>query len=723
MLCLLALPWGSAYARPKIGLVLGGGGAAGISHVGVLKVLEENHIPIDYIAGNSMGAIIGSLYASGLSADEIEKVAKQLDWPTLFQDDPGYALKSYDQKKQAADFFNTLTFGVSKEGVKFPGGLIGGQRLMFELRRLLAPTQKYNNFDQLPIPFRAVATDIRTGETVVLKDGNLATAVRASMSIPGIFTPVTINNRLLVDGLVSNNVPVDVARDMGADILIVSRIPAGKPRPLNSALDISLQTMDLLMSKTSQAQIDSLTKSDILIEPPIGDIGSLDFSRVNETIPIGIKGARAKLPALQALAAQLGTLNQPLARAPKAVMNSNMLITSVVIDNRSSLNNDLVRKKLNINVGDVINEKRLQAGLDRIYSLGYFGLVDYDLTPNPQGGYNLKVTANEAAEGNKRVSIGFSLADDFNGDSRYQAGAKYVRQGLTDKGTELRAEGIIGERLLASAELYHPLIADEKNVFVAPKVWYQERDATIDNEAQQIAELRAHERGVSVDIGRTMSNTAEVRAGMFYQKIRPQVKTGAFDLQDKSNIVEAGVKLQYQSDTLDSINFPTKGGRFSASVSHGLTALGSHKDYSRLELEGEQVWTRGKHHVIASGRAVGNTNNDAGLLYANNNTTQIGRLAFGNSDQWLGNYAVDGAVTYMRQISEIPKIAKVHVGVSAGLGQKWRQVDDVDVDIGNLRSAGTVFLGGETAIGPAFVGVRKMEDDNSELYFNFGRDF
>lgn len=720
LLCLLLSPWESVQARPKIGLVLGGGGAAGISHVGVLKVLEANHIPIDYIAGNSMGAIIGSLYASGMSADEIEHIALTLDWPKLFQDDPGYNLKSYQQKQQSADFFNTLSFGVSKQGVKWPGGLIDGQRLMFELRRLLAPVQKYNNFDDLPIPFRAVATDIRTGETVVLKQGNLATAVRASMSIPGVFAPVTIDGRLLVDGLVSNNVPVDVARDMGADILIVSRIPQGTARELNSALDISLQTMDILMSKTSADQLKTLTNKDILIEPPIGDIGSLDFNRVAETIPIGEKGAHAKLAALQQLAKQLGTTKQALAREPKPNIMDKMRIASVSINNNSVLDTSILRQKLAIQEGDIVDAKQLQEALDRVYSLGYFSLVDYDLIALENGSYELKVIANKSSQGDQRINIGFSLGDDFNGDTSYQAGAKYVRKGLTDKGTELRIEGAIGNNILAQTELVHPLRKEKKDTFIAPQLWYRERDAAVFADTRQIADIRAREAGIGVDVGRAVGNWAEARVGLFSRKIKPKVKTGTYELAD-TDIHEAGVKFQYNADSLDSINFPTSGGRFSASLSRGFKQLGSDKNFSRLEVNGERVWTKDKHHFIASGSMVANTNNENGLLYNNSGVLQSGRLAFNNSNEWQGNYALETSGTYMRQIAEIPNLAKVHVGAAIGLGQEWQKADEVNAS--DLRTSSTIFLGGETAIGPAFVGVRKTAGFDKQLYFNFGRDF
>jgi NTE family protein len=717
---LLLLPLGVAHARPKIGLVLGGGGAAGVAHIGVLKVLEENHIPVDMIAGNSMGAVIGSLYASGMSVADIEKVARDLDWIKLFSDDPSHQIKSFQQKQQSSDFFSAFSVGLSKDGVKLPSGLVDGQRLMFELRRLLAPVEHISDFDRLPIPFRAVATDIRTGDTVVLKQGNLATAVRASMSIPGLFAPVTINNRLLVDGLVSNNLPVDIARQMGADILIVSSIPPDNNKKLESALDISVQAMDLLMRKTSAAQLASLTPQDILIQPPIGDIGSLDFNRVAETIPLGVKGARAQLAGLQRLAAisQDGGTTPRLAKS-RVPVDEAMTVASIQIENDSSLSEAVLRQKLGIQPGDKLDDKYLQAGLDRLYSLGYFSLVDYRLTQRQDGDYDLKVMAHKSAEGDKRISTGFALGDDFNGDTRYQAGVKYVRQGLTHKGTELRAEGIIGERILASVELYHPL-QDGKETFVAPRAWYQERDATLVSNGRQVAELRAREIGGQVDVGRAVGNAAEVRAGVFYQKVKPEVKTGTVALADDS-LTEAGIKLKYQADTLDSVNFPTKGGRFTAEYTHGVTKVGSDTNFSRIELEGEQVWSRDKNRFIASGRTAANSNNEEGVLYSNSNALQAGRLAFSDNNQLIGNYTLDGSVTYMRQIAEIPHIAKVHVGASVGASQAWQQSEAVD--LGSLRATGGVFLGGETPVGPAFVGVRKTQGFDHEAYFNFGRDF
>ncbi len=286
-----------ANARPKVGLVLGGGGAAGVAHVGVLKVLEENNIPIDMIAGNSMGAIIGGLYASGMSADELEKTVNTLEWLDLFEDSQPRKDQRFHQKEVNSGFFNSFELGLRNGELKSPSGLVTGQKLMFELRSLFTPVNHIQNFDQLPIPFRAVATDIETGKPIVLKKGNLAQSVRASMAIPGMFSPVRIDGRLLVDGFVSNNVPVDIGRQMGADILIVVNIPTflEKQAELDSAVSVGLQAMRLMMLKTTQPQLEKMQPQDILIEPGIKDIGNLDFDRVSETIPLGERAAREQL--------------------------------------------------------------------------------------------------------------------------------------------------------------------------------------------------------------------------------------------------------------------------------------------------------------------------------------------------------------------------------------------------------------------------------------------
>jgi NTE family protein len=267
--------------RPRIGLVLGGGGARGSAHVGVLKVLEELRIPIDYIAGNSMGAIVGGLYASGLTPDEIGHELKTIDWDDTFNDDPPRPDRSFRRKRDDDLYVVKPKLGYSDGEVKFPLAVIQGQKFDLQLSRLTLHVANVHDFNKMPIPFHAVAADIETGKEVVLQSGNLARSIRASMAVPGAFDPVEIEGRLLVDGLVVNNVPLNVARGMGADILIVVDVGSGllKRNEIKGVVDVVGQLTNILSDRNVEQQLSTLKPTDILIRPNLGKLGSGDFNK------------------------------------------------------------------------------------------------------------------------------------------------------------------------------------------------------------------------------------------------------------------------------------------------------------------------------------------------------------------------------------------------------------------------------------------------------------
>ena len=297
--CFVALFWivtasvtaEEAQKRPKIGLALAGGGAKGLAHVGVLRVLEELNVPVDYIGGTSMGSIIGGLYASGLSADELEEILLEIDWQDVLEDETPRKDLAFRRKEEQRRYLIGLELGIKKSGIVFPTGLKTGQKLYFMLQTLTLPVTDVEDFDRLPTPFRAVATDIHTSEAVVVDHGNLATAMRASMAIPTVFTPVVIDDRLLVDGGLSNNLPVDVVRAMGADIVIA--VDLGAPlsdRQVESLIQVYSQTMRLLTRLNMEPQ---LAAADLVIVPPgVSKFGTLQFKASEKILLTGIEGAR-----------------------------------------------------------------------------------------------------------------------------------------------------------------------------------------------------------------------------------------------------------------------------------------------------------------------------------------------------------------------------------------------------------------------------------------------
>ena len=291
----------AAAARPRIGLVLGGGGARGAAHVGVLKVLQELRIPIDYVAGTSMGSVVGGLYASGMNAEEIEREIRAMDWDDLFLDDPAREDRTFRRKRDDDLYAFKAKIGVSEGKIKIPLAYIRGQKFDLMLNRLTLPVVGIDDFDRLPVPFRAVATDLETGKEVVLGKGNLARSIRASLAVPAAFDPVEIDGRLLVDGGLANNVPVSVARSMGADVFIVVDVGSGlfKRDEIHNALDVTAQLANFLFTLNAEQQLATLGPSDVLILPPLGDLSGGDFEHAADAIPIGESAAREASDALR----------------------------------------------------------------------------------------------------------------------------------------------------------------------------------------------------------------------------------------------------------------------------------------------------------------------------------------------------------------------------------------------------------------------------------------
>ncbi|HPE59097.1 MAG TPA: patatin-like phospholipase family protein [Thiolinea sp.] len=721
LLCLVLPSVVPGAERPRVGLVLGGGGAAGVAHVGVLKVLEQNNIPVDVIAGTSMGAIVGSLYASGLSADELEKVVYQLDWIKLFRDGQPRSELSFHQKQESSGFFQTFELGIGPDGLRLPGGLVAGQKLMFELRRLLAPVGHINDFDRLPIPFRAVATDIETGEQVVLDHGNLPQAVRASMAIPGVFSPVRIDNRLLVDGFVSNNVPVNVARAMGADILIVVNIPTflEKQSQLHSALDISYQAMQLMMLKTSQPQIDSMRPQDILIEPAVKNIGNLDFNKVRETIPLGEQAARARLGQLQQLARQTpqgrkGTEKYTQVQGKRIL--SGVRISRVDIHNDSGLDDWILRDKLGIRVGDLLNPEQLQRGLDRIYSLGYFELVDHRIDKEP-GGHVLVVNAVKSSTSRQGLRLGWSLTDDLQGDAAYQLGARYVRKGINGRGGEWSVGAILGDTQRLESALYQPI--PEWDAFIDPKIWHERRDYYAYVGSSRLAEVRGRETGGEIDIGRQFGNDSEARFGVFLRHMDPSLKTGA-NLDELDNMVSAGAHLSYRIDTTDDDLFPGQGRRLGFTFTQGLESLGSDENFQRLDIDSTFAWLQGKNRIRLR-TELGTTFDDSPAFFNKPGLGGIGRLSGIPEDQLRGNHKLMVSGAYLYNLMPLAEVGQLFAGMTLEAGNVWSEAGDISLDTTLL--SGSLFVGADTPLGPAFVGVGKTEGYEVRPFLFLGRSF
>ena len=343
--------------RQKIGLVLGGGGARGAAHIGVIKMLQELRVPVDYVGGTSMGALIGGLFSTGLTAEELESVVLNIDWDDLFDDHTERQDIPFRRKTDDNLSLYGPKLGIGTDSSLLPLGAISGQKISFLLESLTTQRVQVNNFDHLPIPFRAVAADVITGEKFILKEGDLAEAMRASMSIPGVFSPVSVKDALLVDGGIVDNVPADVVRQMGADILIVVSVgtPLATEDELNNLLAITSQISTIMIQTNTQETIRSLTSNDILLEPALGHtVATGDFSKVDLAIPLGYSAAEEQKNALAALGISAAAYAE-YRRNVVSCVTGPPVIDFVRLVNHSRFSDSVLEERLHIPIGEPLD--------------------------------------------------------------------------------------------------------------------------------------------------------------------------------------------------------------------------------------------------------------------------------------------------------------------------------------------------------------------------------
>ncbi len=361
----------SADDRPKVGLVLAGGGALGFAHIGVLKVLEDNGIHIDYIAGTSMGGIIGALSAYGYSAREIEKEVSGISWPELFFDSKNRDYMSYSNKTASAKYFMTL--GFDRHGLKNSPGIITGQRIHNKFNELVGPCSNYDDFDDLPIPYRAVATDIITGKEVVLGNGSLSDAMRSTMSIPGVFNPVEKDGYLLVDGMVADNLPVHVARDMGADIIIAVTLSHNvvSRKDLKGPSGVANQMLNIYIYDQVQK---SLADADVVIAPDLQGYTSTSYFNFKEIETLGEQAARRAIPHIKNLVGPKNISNIPRIGVLK---KKPVIIDRIEVSGLDSYERSLVEKKLEKFKGELADADKINSVVEDIHSSGQYESVHY----------------------------------------------------------------------------------------------------------------------------------------------------------------------------------------------------------------------------------------------------------------------------------------------------------------------------------------------------------
>lgn len=700
----------------RVALVLSGGGALGLAHVGVLRELEQMRVPVDCVAGTSMGAIVGGLYAAGYSPAELERLVATLDWAGFVRDTPDRRHLPFRRKIDDLLYLTRWELGVSKRGFRLPTGVVGGHRLGAQLRLLGLRAAGVDDFDRLPLPFRALAADATDGATVVLDHGDLAAALRASMAVPGLFAPVELDGRLLVDGGVVANLPVDAARAMGAEIVIAVDLGvplAARERP-DSIAGVLAQSLDVLARREVER---ALAGADVLVRPRVDGWGLLDFQAGAELVERGAAAAREQSEPLRSLAVDAEAWQAYLVRQRRTTPT--LPLRQVVLEPGPGLSAAAVQRVVGTRPGADLDAALLAADLDRIWELGLYQSVDFTLERAPGEAWDLLVTGHGKPWGPNYLRTGVSLASDLEGTSSFNLLAALTLTGLDRRGRELKLSSQLGETPILSAELYQPL-ADSQVPFLAIGLTGSEtkRRIALDGAAVQyrFLDLRA-----SFDLGLALGRWGEARVG--YR--RRQTQGRAFGERPATTPEldrnDSGIGGFLIVDQLDRVNFPRQGVLAVAEYHEARTELGADQQFRRLDFQLVAAATRGRHTLaaLAHGRSGLGGELPASEWIGVGGLFDLSGLPPG---EVVGSYGGSAALLYLFRLGRLPKFGDgLYAGLSLEAGNAWTSPEAVSS--GDLRRAFAIVFGADTLLGPIYVGHGHASGGSDSFYLYVGRTF
>lgn len=733
------------HPRPKVALVLAGGGAKGAAHMGVLKALEELKVPVDIVLGTSMGAYVAGLYSTGMSADEVESVIYNVDWSQGYRDRVSRSQRRVRDKEYEDRYQLTTDLGVGADGVRAPRGVVQGQNMLRILRETSGNLPPFDSFDDLPVPFRAVATDIIKLDQVVLDKGYLVDAMMASMSVPGALPPYQIDGRLLVDGGVTNNMPVDVARAMGADVVIAVDISTDykNEEAFTTFLTVADQLSNYLVRRSTELQAETLSGDDVLLRPQVGLMETTDFDKMPQAFAKGYQAAMESRALLEKLALSSADyqhyIDHKEERRRGLTYGDEIKVDNIIINNFSHYSDQMLKNRLDLPPGEVLSSEQIEAGVQNLYALDRFKLIRYQYEEQ-NGANNLVIDVNEKPWGPNYLNFRFFLEDDFNTESQYSVGASLNFTDISANGAELALNFDIGTDKLVEAELYSPLWSDQK-VFATAKVRLTDERRSMPVTGFDDTTLSASRNFLPVDYEAVMGEL-----GIGYQdtlwrgfKIGGRYTEGSANystLPDYADMdfTRQGVFFNYRVDSLDDFSLPRDGFYIN------LEYLISHDDLSANDIgvvtdSSDTVYELSAKMIAAHSfdrhTLVGNI--DYGEVRSKNSSTPIEPKSIGGFLNLSGigrnsligqNKAYANLVYRYRWFDNDFGLftSPVYLGASIEYGGVW---SDPDIDIGNapLYAASSLFAGVDSPIGPIMFGYGRTEQNFDSLYLILGTTF
>ena len=710
------------HNRPKIGLVLSGGGARGLAHVGVLKELEAARIPIDFVAGTSMGSIIGGLYAAGMTPAELERRILAMNWDSMFADRPPREELSLRRKTDDLRLSIPLELGMRDGQLRAPRAAVGSTGLENMLKGLTEGMPNSVAFDQLPIPFRAVATDLVTGEAVVFDRGELAAVMRASMSVPAAFAPVEIGGRMLVDGGLVDNLPIDVVRKMGADIVIAVNIgsPLLAREELGSIFGIGVQMLNILTEQNVRMSIAKLKPTDVLIVPDLSKVSSTDFKLGVEAIDRGAEATRGALPLLLNYALSPGDYVSQLV-AQRSVASPSR-IDEIRIEGATYSSADTIRAQLSALTTQPFNRREIERDLAWLVGRGDFERLDYRVVTERDRNV-LLVNVQEKSWGPNYFRFGLNMGTDFRGVGEFNLVGNHTRRWLNSLGAEWRNEVQIGRSQRVSTELYQPLLASE-TLFVSLGAEQRRRVADVSfplpdgSVSRPIAQFMGVETRVSLDLGAAFGRYGEFRIGPLYDRVRILPRIAALDFNTvRSN--ESGMLASVVIDQRDSATFARSGYRVEASLHRALTSFGATDNFSRYQWSSEYAKTFGVNTVDVALK-FGGLYSKAPSVYPYFELGGFLQLSGLRAGELRADQFALARLMMFQQMGTMPVFGRgIYVGGSLEAGRTNSPNNNFAPD----RSvfAASLFVGLDTSIGPFYLGYGHAQGSRRSAYLFLGR--
>jgi NTE family protein len=707
--------------RPvKLALVLSGGGARGAAHVGVLKVLEELRVPVDLVVGTSVGAITGGLYATGWSPEDLEALLRETDFTQLFSDRVERQDKTFRRKQDDVKFFIGTKLRFQGWVPYLPSSILSGQRMSLFFQTLEIQSTGEKDFDQFPIPFRAIAADLATGDAVIIDHGSLGTALRASMSVTGLFPPVDYDGRKLIDGGAAANFPIGIAQDLGAESVIAvditSAIDTGQEaESLMSILD-NLTTF--ITARNYGVDRARLRPTDVLVKPEIPDIGFAGFDKVKQAIAAGEAAARSVSDQLKRFSVGEEEYARYKARLRRRDPDETV-VQRISLDNTSWVEDRLILKRLPYPSREPLDRAKFQEDIMGLYGLEYFGVIKPELEKQENDQVLILHTPLKPY-GRNSLQFGLSLRDDFAGESTYTFSVRYLLLAANRRGGEWENVGQIGTLSLLETQFYQPLDTAMR-WFVVPSgaVRRENRTAWVDGE--EVGEFRTDTKRGLLEFGRTFGDWGEVRAGGYAQSEEGTTRSGtstAPDYEERSH----GALLSFHIDTLDTPVFPREGWEVLARFTDSRIPQADESRRQSL-LRGGTALSFGRN-TLAPGVEAGWTSGAEVTPGSAFRLGGIGRLSGLHHDELLGEKYGLARLLYYRELTRLDLGAlsnRVYCGASIETGNVYGPLDPVTS--GSLRHSGSVFLGAQTVVGPAYLGVGFADGGEHLLYFLIGERF